>query len=80
MGCAGEPGPHVGHILTVGQYGSGGDKLSSDARMNRLYAYLSANRVKLSMRRGVLRFSLHVYNNLDDVNRTLELTAKALAH
>lgn len=78
--CAGEPGPHVGHILTVGQYGSGGDKLSSDARMNRLYAYLSANRVKLSMRRGVLRFSLHVYNNLDDVNRTLELTAKALAH
>ena len=78
--CAGQPGPHVGHILTVGQYGSGGDKLSSDAQMNKLYAYLSANRVKLSMRRGVLRFSLHVYNNLDDVNRTLELTAKALAH
>ena len=77
--CAGQPGPHVGHILTVGQYGSGGDKLSSDTKMNKLYAYLSANQVKLSMRRGVLRFSLHVYNNSDDVDRTLELSAQALA-
>jgi cysteine sulfinate desulfinase/cysteine desulfurase-like protein len=47
--------------------------------MNKLYAHLSANRVKLSMRRGVLRFSFHAYNNMDDVGRVLELT-QALIH
>jgi selenocysteine lyase/cysteine desulfurase len=30
--------------------------------------------VKLSIRRGKLRFSLHVYNNMDDVERVLSLT------
>ena len=77
--CGGNPGPHIGEIVTVGHYGSGGDKGSSDERMNKLYAHLSANRVKLSMRRGVLRFSFHAYNNMDDVGRVLELT-QALIH
>ena len=76
--CGGVPGPHIGEIVTLGQYGSGGDKASSDERMNKLYAHLSANRVKLSMRRGVLRFSFHAYNNMDDVARVLELTKQAV--
>jgi cysteine desulfurase/selenocysteine lyase len=76
--CAGKPGPHLGEIVTVGQYGSGGDKKSSDEQMNKLYAHLSANRVKLSMRRGVLRFSFHVYNNMQDVERVLHLTKEAI--
>ena len=41
-------------------------------------AHLVANRVKLSIRRGMLRFSLHVYNNMDDVERVLELTRQFL--
>ena len=57
----------------MGIYGSGGDKASSDEKMNRLYAHLKANQVVLSMRRGVLRFSFHVYNNRDDVQRALQL-------
>lgn len=76
--CGGAPGAHVGHTVTVGQYGSGGDKATSDEKMNRFYHHLLENRVKLSMRRGVLRFSLHAYNNMDDVNRVLEL-ARGLA-
>ena len=76
--CGGRPGPHIGEIVTVGQYGSGGDKASSDERMNRLYAHLSANRVKLSMRRGVLRFSFHAYNNMDDVDRVLHLSKEVI--
>jgi cysteine desulfurase/selenocysteine lyase len=69
----GKPGPHLAHIVTVGtmddnHYGSNDDKF------NRLYAWLGENRVKLSIRRGVLRFSLHLYNNLDDVARVHELT------
>lgn len=69
----GKPGPHLAHIVTVGtmddnHYGS------NDERFNKLYEYLGENRVKLSIRRGVLRFSLHFYNNTDDVARVHELT------
>jgi hypothetical protein len=35
--------------------------------------------VRLSIRRGVLRFSLHLYNNSEDVARVLDLTRKFLA-
>jgi cysteine desulfurase / selenocysteine lyase len=73
----GKPGPHLAGIVTIGNmsadhYGTG------DERFNGLYQYLSDNQVKLSIRRGLLRFSLHAYNNLDDVNRVLELSAKFL--
>jgi cysteine desulfurase / selenocysteine lyase len=68
----GAPGPHLANIVTVGElsadhYGTGDD------RFNRLYAHLTANRVKLSIRRGTLRFSFHVYNNDEDVARVLDL-------
>jgi cysteine desulfurase/selenocysteine lyase len=71
--AGGEPGSHITKIVTLGamsadHYGTG------DERYNRLYAHLVDNRVKLSIRRGMLRFSLHVYNNTDDVDRVLELT------
>ena len=74
----GKPGPHLAHIVTVGtmddnHYGS------NDERFNKLYEYLGENRVKLSIRRGVLRFSLHLYNNMDDVARVHELTRTFLA-
>jgi selenocysteine lyase/cysteine desulfurase len=77
--CGGAPGPHLAHIVCVGAYGSGGDKRGADERMNRFYKFLIENRVKLSMRRGVLRFALHVYNNMDDVARVLDLAKQFLA-
>jgi selenocysteine lyase/cysteine desulfurase len=75
--AGGEPGPHLTKIVTLGEmsadhYGTG------DQRYNRLYEHLAANRVKLSIRRGMLRFSLHVYNNMDDVERVLGLTREFL--
>jgi cysteine desulfurase/selenocysteine lyase len=69
----GKPGPHLAHIVTVGAMGDN-HYGSNDERYNKLYAWLGENRVKLSIRRGVLRFSLHLYNNMDDVTRVLELT------
>lgn len=39
-----------------------------------LYQHLLDNGVKLSVRRGMLRFSFHLYNNQDDVDRVLSLT------
>ena len=76
--AGGEPGPHLTKIVTVGEmsadhYGTG------DERYNRLYEHLAANRVKLSIRRGMLRFSLHVYNNMDDVEQVLRLAREFLA-
>jgi cysteine desulfurase/selenocysteine lyase len=75
--AGGAPGPHVAQIVTVGEistnhYGTG------DERFNRLYEHLSVNRVKLSVRRGMLRFSLHVYNSMQDIERVLDLTREFL--
>ncbi len=76
--AGGQPGPHLAGIVTVGNmtanhYGS------DDQRFNGLYNYLGENNVKLSIRRGLLRFSLHAYNNMADVERVLELSRKFLA-
>lgn len=76
--AGGAPGPHLASIVTVGvpsqdHYGTGDDIY------NRLHDHLVANRVKLSIRRGMLRFSLHVYNNMEDVARVLHLTQQFLS-
>jgi selenocysteine lyase/cysteine desulfurase len=75
--AGGEPGPHLAHIVTMGSM-SGNHYGTEDERFNRLYEHLVANRVKLSIRRGMLRFSMHVYNNMDDVERVLQLTREFL--
>jgi cysteine desulfurase/selenocysteine lyase len=69
----GAPGAHLAHIVTVGVM-SGGHDSTGDARMQSLHDYLLQNRVRLSIRRGVLRFSLHLYNTVQDVERVLALT------
>ena len=77
--AGGVPGPHLAGIITVGtmstdHYGT------SDERFNRLYKFLGENNVKLSIRRGMLRFSLHGYNNMADVERVLALSKKFLGN
>jgi cysteine desulfurase / selenocysteine lyase len=72
----GEPGPHLAHIVTVGEMAQGGHDSTGDARMQSLHDYLSAQGVKFSIRRGVLRFSLHLYNTERDVDRVLALAAE----
>lgn len=72
--CGGIGGAHLAHIVTVGSVGAGGHDMTSDTRMQALYDHLVANDVRLSIRRGALRFSLHLYNRAEDVARVLELT------
>ena len=72
----GEPGPHLAHIVTVGAITQGGHDSTGDARMQSLHDHLAEHRVKLSIRRGVLRFSLHLYNTEQDVDRVLALAAE----
>ena len=71
--CGGAPGAHLAGIVTVGELGSS-HYGTDDARFHQLYTYLHEHAVRLSIRRGVLRFSLHLYNTEDDVKRVLELT------
>ncbi len=77
--AGGAPGPHIGHIVAVGTSGGGRHYTADDPRMNSLHDHLTENGVKLAIRRGILRFSLHVYNNSDDIDRVLLLTRKWLA-
>jgi selenocysteine lyase/cysteine desulfurase len=75
--CGDTPGPHLAHIVTVGTLGSS-HYGTEDERFNQLYAFLHEHDVRLSIRRGVLRFSLHVYNTRQDIERVLELTQRWL--
>ncbi len=71
--AGGPPGPHLGHIVAVGKSGGGHHDTADDPAMNDLYEYLTSNGVHLSIRKGVLRMSLGIYNDTSDVDRALEL-------
>jgi len=71
--CGGAPGPHLGHIVALGAIGGGRHYTADDPAMNALHEALTREGVHLSIRKGVLRFSLHAYNNEEDVDRILEI-------
>jgi cysteine desulfurase/selenocysteine lyase len=71
--AGGEPGPHLAQIVAVGESGGGRHDGADDPAMNDLFQHLTENDVLLSIRRGVLRMSLGIYNNEDDVDRVVEL-------
>ena len=71
--AGGSPGPHLGHIVAVGHSGGGHHDTADDPAMNDLYQHLTANGVHLSIRKGILRMSLGLYNDVSDVDRTLDL-------
>jgi len=76
--AGGAPGAHLAHIVTFGKLGAGGHDFSTDESLNRLYRFLKANAVYLTIRRGMLRFALHVYNSKADVERVLDLVAEGM--
>ena len=67
---AGEPGPHLSQVVIVG--GARG-KYDRPQTLQNLYDHLHANRVKLSLRRGRLRFSFHLYNTGQEVDQVIPL-------
>ena len=69
----GTPGEHLAHIVSVGESG-GRHYTADDPKMNELYDHLTSNGVRLSIRRGVLRMSLGIYNDEADVDRVVALT------
>ena len=70
--AGGEPGTHLAHIVAVGESGGRHHDTADDPAMNELYAHLTERGVQHSVRKGVLRMALGVYNDVSDVDRTLE--------
>jgi selenocysteine lyase/cysteine desulfurase len=64
-----QPGPHLSQVVLVGGVESKYDR----AALESLHRHLQDNRVKLSLRRGRLRFSFHFYNDDQEVTRVLSL-------
>jgi len=63
-------------IVTVGREISTDHDAKGDREMTALHDFLVANGVRFSARRGLLRFSFHLYNNRDDIERVVDLVAK----
>jgi selenocysteine lyase/cysteine desulfurase len=64
---------HASHIVTVGNALGSAHDSTGDADMAALYEHLTANGVRLGVRRDLLRFSFHIYNNEVDIERVVSL-------
>jgi cysteine desulfurase/selenocysteine lyase len=71
--AGGAPGPHLAHIVAVGESGGGRHYSADDPAMNELHRHLTRNKVRLSIRKGVLRMSIGVYNTEGDIDRVIDL-------
>ncbi len=69
----GAPGSDLAHIVSVGESGGGRHYTADDPAMNELHEHLTENRVRISIRSGVQRFSIGVYNDQADIDRVLEV-------
>lgn len=61
------------HIVTVGTDLSDKHDKADDPAVTDFHQYLTANKVRATIRRGMLRFSPHIYNNNDDIDAVIEL-------
>lgn len=77
--AGGEPGPHLAHIVAVGRSGGGHHDTADDPEMNRLHGHLMSAGIRHSIRKGVLRFSVGVYNDESDIHRALSVAAAGVA-
>ena len=62
------------HIVTVGKLGAGDAHVSHDPRLNRIGEALQAGNVKYTVRKGLLRFGFHCFNDESDVTRVLDIS------
>lgn len=70
----GRPGAHMAHIVAVGTSGGGRHYTADDPRMNAWYDHLTEHGVKLSIRRGILRFATGLWNNESDIDHVIGMS------
>jgi cysteine desulfurase / selenocysteine lyase len=66
------------HLVCMGVRGNGGADRTGDPRLDRLSEALVAAKVRHSIRRNLLRFGFHFYNDESDVQAVLDI-AKRIA-
>ena len=72
----GAPGPHLAHIVCVGDGVGGRHYGAGSEAMSLLHDHLTASGTRLAIRSGTLRFSVGVYNNEYDIERVVEAAAR----
>ncbi|MGY8986336.1 MAG: aminotransferase class V-fold PLP-dependent enzyme [Sphingomonadales bacterium] len=65
-------GPKQSNIVTFGAIDAGGHDFSSNEMITKISKNLLKDKVLHTLRRGMLRFGLHAYNNEDDVERAIK--------
>ena len=68
-----DPGGRASQIVAVGRSLSDDHDSSDDTALIALHDFLIENNVRLTIRRGILRFSFHAYNAVEDVERVSDL-------
>lgn len=68
----GDPGPHLAHIVSAGRPGAGRHYTADDPRINDLHDHLVERGVVFSLRSGVLRFSVGLYNDPSDIEHVID--------
>ncbi|RWI83731.1 MAG: aminotransferase class V-fold PLP-dependent enzyme [Mesorhizobium sp.] len=77
--CGGVPGDHMGSMVALGDPAALDGSRDVDRRIHSLHQHLTKNKVIVSMRRGMLRFSLHLYNTADEADHVVGVAKKWLA-
>jgi len=63
------------HIVTIGRLGAGDTQTTGDAQLDRFAAALTAGNVTYTIRKGLIRFGFHYFNDESDVTRVLEIAS-----
>lgn len=72
--------PHaLSHLVTVGERGAGDAYSTRDPRLAAFSAALTEARIRFSIRRGLVRFGFHMYNNTEDVERVIGIARRSAA-
>ncbi len=66
-------GTRRSHIVTIGTLGAGDTETTNDPRLDRMARALVEGGVRFTIRKGLLRFGLHYYNDETDIERVLEI-------
>lgn len=66
-------GPARGSMVCIGALGAGGHDSVDDPALSSLHAFLTERQVRLSIRRGLLRFSVHAYNTAEEMAQVIAL-------
>jgi cysteine desulfurase / selenocysteine lyase len=66
-------GAQLAGIVSIGRHGAGGHDSSDDPHTQKLAEQLKRSGARLSVRQGMVRLSLHLYNDDGDVDHVLDV-------